>query len=268
MEKKNSVLKILPVKKEKEKPSILNPILPIYPSCTCLVAPPRAGKSNLVMNLLANPNFYYGGNENDPENPSFFDEIYYFSPTSRFDKTTKNILNKMDNVIQIDDMDELVNINLYVEEIQKMQKNWDEEKEGKPRPKILLCYDDLADILVKTKVDMLSTKYRHYGFSIICIVQSYKKLPPVLRNCMTALIFFNLMSENEYVKLYEEHGQNIPGYWEYIKLLNKKYQFLYYNIEQQELYHNFETLLWSKDEMLDGEINKISIDNASDDDED
>ena len=256
MDKKNSVLKILPVKKETEKPSILNPILPIFPSCTCIVGPPRSSKSTLVMNLLCNPNFYYGGNENDPENPSFFDEIYYFSPTSRFDRTTKNVLSKMDNVIQIDDMDDLVNINLYVEEIQKSQKNWDEEKEKKPRPKILLCYDDLADILVKTKVDMLSTKYRHYGFSIICIVQSYKKLPSVLRNCMTAFIFFNLMSEKEYIKVFEEHGQSIPGYWEHIKLLNKKYQFLYFNIENQELYHNFEKLLWSKDQMLDGAYDK------------
>ena len=251
MDKKNSVLKILPVKKEKEKPSILNPILPIFPSCVCIVGPPRSSKSTLTMNLLCNPNFYYCGNENDPENPSFFDEIHYLSPTSRFDKTTKNVLNKMDNVIQIDDMDELQDTALYVAELQKSQKDWDEEKEGKPRPKILLVYDDMVDLLVKTKVDMLSTKFRHYNFSVICISQSYKKLPPVLRNCMTAFIFFNLMSEKEYIKVFEEHGQAIPGYWEHIKLLNKKYQFLYYNIENQELYHNFETLIWSKDQMLE-----------------
>jgi len=256
MDKKNSVLKILPVKKEKEKPSILNPILPIFPSCTCIVAPPRAGKSNLVMNLLANPNFYYGGNENDPDNPSFFDEIHYLSPTSRFDKSTKTILSKMDNVIQIDDMEELQNIAFYVQALQQSQKDWDEDKEGRPRPKILLVYDDMVDLLVQSKVDMLSTKFRHYNFSVICISQSYKKLPPVLRNCMTALIFFNLMSEKEFIKLFEEHTQAIPGYWEHIKLLNKKYQFLYYNIESQTLYHNFETLIWSKDQMLDGAYDK------------
>ena len=247
----NSVLKILPVKKPKQRPSILNPILPIFPSCLCIVAPPRAGKSNLVMNLLCNPAFYYCGNENDPENPSFFDEIYYFSPTSRFDLSTKEILSKMDNVIQIDEMDDLLNTAMYVEEIQKSQKNWDEEKEGRPRPKILLVYDDMVGLLAQTKVDILSTKFRHYNFSVICISQSYKKLPSVLRNCMTALIFFNLMSEKEYIKVYEEHGQNIPEYWEHLKLLNKKYQFLYYNIENQELYHNFDKLIWSKDQMLD-----------------
>ena len=259
MDKKNSVLKILPVKKEMEKPSILNPILPIFPSCVCIVGPPRSSKSTLTMNLLCNPNFYYCGNENDPENPSFFDEIHYLSPTSRFDKTTKNVLNKMDNVIQIDDMDELQDTALYVAELQKSQKDWDEEKEGKPRPKILLVYDDMVDLLVKTKVDMLSTKFRHYNFSVICISQSYKKLPPVLRNCMTAFIFFNLMSEKEYIKVFEEHGQAIPGYWEYIKLLNKKYQFLYYNIENQELYHNFETLIWSKDQMLESGVDDLNL---------
>lgn len=247
----NSVLKILPVKKPKQRPSILNPILPIFPSCLCIVAPPRAGKSNLVMNLLCNPAFYYCGNENDPENPSFFDEIYYFSPTSRFDLSTKEILSKMDNVIQIDEMDDLLNTAMYVEEIQKSQKNWDEEKEGRPRPKILLVYDDMVGLLAQTKVDILSTKFRHYNFSVICISQSYKKLPPVLRNCMTAFIWFNMMSEKEHFKLWEEHGQNIPEYWEHLKLLNKKYQFLYYNIENQELYHNFDKLIWSKDQMLD-----------------
>ena len=250
---KSSVLKILPVKKDEEAESILNPILPVFPSCTCIVAPPRAGKSNLVMNLLCNKSFYYCGNENDPENPSYFDEIYYFSPTSRFDKTTKNILSKMDNVTQIDDMDDLQHTNLFVEEIQKSQKNWDpEENEGRPRPKILLVYDDMVGLLAQTKVDILSTKFRHYNFSVLCISQSYKKLPPVLRNCMTAFIWFNMMSEKEHFKLYEEHGQNIPGYWEHIKLLNKKYQFLYYNLETQTLYHNFEYLLWSKDLMLEG----------------
>lgn len=247
---KKSVLKILPVKKDEEKESKLNPILPIHPSCTCLVAPPRAGKSNLIMNLLSNPNFYYCGNEDDPDEPSFFNEIYYFSPTSRFDKTTKKILGAMENVIQIDDMDDLMNISMYVEEIQKSQKNWDEKKEGRPRPKILLVYDDLADILVKTRVDHLSTKFRHYSFSILCVSQSYKKLPPTLRNCMTALIWFNLMSEKEHIKLYEEHGSAIPNYWEHLKLLNKKYQFLYYNIENAKLYHNFETLLYNKDDYL------------------
>lgn len=252
----NSVLKILPVKKPKENPSILNPILPIFPSCICIVGPPRSSKSTLVMNLLANPAFYYCGNDTDPENPSFFDEIHYLSPTSRFDKTTKNVLNKMDNVVQIDDMDELQNTAFYVEALQKSQKDWDEEKEGRPRPKILLVYDDMVDILVKSKVDMLSTKFRHYNFSVICISQSYKKLPPVLRNCMTAFIFFNLMSEKEYIKVFEEHGQAIPNYWEHIKLLNKKYQFLYYNLESQELYHNFERLIWSKDLMLEGVYDK------------
>ena len=256
MDKKTNVLKILPVKKEAEKPSILNPILPIFPSCTCIVAPPRAGKSNLVMNLLCNPNFYYGGNENDPENPSYFDEIHYLSPTSRFDKTTKNILSKMDNVIQIDDTEELQNIAFYVQALQQSQKDWDQEKEGRPKPKILLVFDDMVDLLVQSKVDMLSTKFRHYNFSVICISQSYKKLPPVLRNCMTALIFFNLMSEKEFIKLHDEHGQSIPGYWEHITLLNKRFSFLYYNIEMQTLYHNFERLIWSKDLMLDGAYDK------------
>lgn len=248
--KKNTILKILAVKKDPEPNTILNPIIPAHPFCLCICAPPKSGKTLLICNLLANENFYYCGNETEKDEPSYFNEIYYFSPTSRFDKTCKKILNAMDNVIQIDEMDDLNKSAMYVEEIMKSQKNWDERKEGRARPKILLVFDDMVGILAQTKVDLLSTKYRHYGFSVIVNSQSYKKLPPVLRNCMSHFIWFNLMSEKEHIKLYEEHTQAIPDYWEYLKLLDKKYQFLYYNIDDQEVYHNFERKLWSKMDYL------------------
>jgi hypothetical protein len=250
MNKNKSILKILPVKKDNDKPSIINEILPQHPFCCCVVAPPKSGKTNLIMNLLSNDKFYYSGNENDKDNPSFFDEIYYFSPTSRFDKSSKKILSAMDNVIQIDDVEDLYNCETYIQEIMKSQKEWDENKEGKPRPKILLVFDDMIGILAQTKVDVLSTKYRHYGFSVIVNSQSYKKLPSVLRNCMSHFIWFNLMSHRENEKLYEEHTQSIPNYWEFIKLLDKKYSFMYYNIEEQRLYYNFDKLLWSKMDYL------------------
>jgi hypothetical protein len=190
---------------------------------------------------------YYNGKG---DNPSYFDEIIYFSPTSRFDKTCSRILSMMDNVIQIDDMDSLENCYVIVKDIMDKQARWDEYKEGKPRPKILLIFDDMVGLLNKTGVGDLSSRYRHFGLSIICVSQSYKKLPLTLRNCMTAIIWFNLMSGKENTKLYDEHGCAIPNFYSHLKLLDKKYQFLYYHIERQELYHNFDSLIWSKDDYL------------------
>ena len=248
---KSSVLKILPVKKDEEPESMLNPILPKHPFAMCLCAPPRAGKTNAVMSLIANKNFYYCGNEYDKENPSFFDEIFVFSPSALFDKTSRKIYKAMDNVIVYDEMDDLLNSHMIISEIMEGQKNWDEEEEGRPRKKILLLFDDMVSLFDKTGVSTLVTKYRHYDFSILLCSQTYRKIPLVVRNCMTALMFFNLMNNKETEKLFEEHGSNVPDFYEHIKVLNKKYQFCFYHIEDQKFYHNFQTLLWSKDDYLE-----------------
>ena len=240
-------LTILPVKKEAVATDDLNPVLPKHPFCAIFCAPPRAGKSNAICNMLANKNFYYGGKG---DNPSYFDEIFYFSPTSRFDLTTKRVLDLLDNVVQIDNMDDLLNSYEIVSHIMDGQANWNEELEGRPRPKILLVFDDCVGLFQKTGVSNLATKYRHFGLSIIVVSQSYKRLPVTLRNCATVLIWFNLMSAKEHTKLYEEFGSSIPDFWTHLKLLDKKYQFLYFHVEDQRLYHNFERLIWSKDDFL------------------
>jgi len=240
-------LQILPVRKEELPEEDLNPILPKPPFCCVFTAPPRAGKSNAIINMLANKNFYYNGKG---DNPSYFDEIFYFSPTSKFDRTTKRVLDMLDNVVQINDLDDLNNSFEIVSHIMDGQARWDESIEGKPRPKILLVFDDMVGLFEKTGVSNLATKYRHFGLSIIVVSQSYRRLPVTLRNCATVLIWFNLMSGKENTKLYEEFGSSIPDFWTHLKLLDKKYQFLYFHIEDQMLYHNFETLIWSKDDYL------------------
>lgn len=244
-------LKILPVKKEID-PELewVNPILPSVSKCFFLniVAPPRSGKTNLICNLLANKDFYYGA---PGDNPSAWDEIYYFSPSSRFDKTCSKILSSMDNVIRIDDLDELENSAVILQEIMNGQKDWDEQKEGRPRPRILAVFDDCLGILHRTGVANLSAKYRHYGMSVVVISQSYRKIPLTCRNCMTALIFFNLVNGKETEKVYDEVGSGVPDFYQHIKVLDRKYQFIYFNVENQEMYHNFERLLWSKDQYLE-----------------
>lgn len=207
MSTKTTILKILPVKKDPEHRSVnLNPVLPAHPFCCCIAAPLRADKTNLICNLLANPNFYYCGNEHDKDNPSYFDEIHYFSPSSKFDKTCKKVLGMMDNMIQIDEMDNLENSANYLQVLMDLQKNWDVEVEKRPRLKILLVYDDMVGLLEKIGLATISTKFRHYDFSVCAVSQSYRRLPLTLRNCMTFLIFFNLMNAKEHQKVFDEHG--------------------------------------------------------------
>ena len=247
---KNSILKILPVKKDPIKPSILNPILPVHPFALILVGPPRAGKSNTLVSLIASEQFYYCGNEHDKDNASYFDEIYVFCPSARFDLTTKKVYNAMDNLIIIDDLDDLRNAHIFIQEIMKSQKEWDEVKEKRPPKKILFLFDDMVGMLLETGIDILITKYRHYNISILLCSQAYRKIPLTVRNCATGLIFFNLMNQKEVEKVYDEYGSNVPNFHEHIKVLNKKFQFCFYHLEDQKFYHNFERLLWSKDDYL------------------
>lgn len=245
----DSNLQVLPVKKPDEPEENLNPVLPSHPFLMMCCAPPKAGKSNLVANLLANPNFYYNG---PPEKPSYFHEIYYLSPTSKFDLTTKMYLSKLDNVIQVDDPVDLENADVILADILQRQKSWDADS-GEERKKVLIVLDDCIGIMDKIKsLPNIVTRYRHYFTSIIVTTQSYKRVPLTIRNCITCLIFFNLMSQKEFIKLYEEHGQSLPDYWELLPLLDKRFQFLYYHLERQELFYNFQQKLWSKDDYLEG----------------
>ena len=234
MQKEPKSLEILPVRKPKEEPSDLNPILLPHAFLLCVVAPPRSGKSNLIMNLICNTEFYRG-KKRDP----YFEEVYYLSPTSCFDKTTSKALSLQDNVIQISDPDELMNADIFLRQIQAEQAALPIEE----RKRILIVFDDMMGIIKKNpEIGLLATKYRHYGLSIICVAQSYRGMPILMRNCMTACITFNLHNPNETKKLMEEYLGGFPdGEMMYNFATEKKYNFLYTDIEHQTIYHNFNT---------------------------
>lgn len=236
-------LKVLPVKMSPPAPDNLNPILPPHSFNLGIIAPPRSGKSNLIMNLLLNEDFYY----NVKKHPySYFDEIYYLSPTQNFDFTTKNMLPKLDNLIQISDPDELATADLLLEQLQKEQSLAEEED----RKKILVIFDDMVGMIEKMpKLQQLSTKFRHYSMSIISVSQSYRRIPLTMRNCWTAIIVFDLKNEKEFEKISDEFTGSIPNSEALIQqIVKKRFDFFYFNIERQQLYHNFEKLIWSRDE--------------------
>lgn len=239
----SSSLEVLPVKIKIPEMDDLNPILPPHAFLLGIIAPPRSGKTNLIMNLLLNDQFYY----NKKKSPySYFDEIFYLSPTQIFDKTCCEMLPKLENLIQITDPDELVFSDTILDKITKEQA----EAEKEDRKKILVVMDDLVGVIDKLpKLQQLCTKFRHYSMSIIIVSQSYRKIPSVIRNCFTAMIVFDLKNEKEFGKISDEFTGSIPDSERLIKqIVNKRYDFFYFNIERQQLYHNFHTLMWSRDE--------------------
>ena len=175
----------------------------------------------------------------------YFQEIYYLSPSQNYDATTRFVLPKLDNVMQIDDVDTLENADVIIRSIMKAQAADPPED----RKKVLIILDDMAGTLEKNKqLQKLCTKYRHYCISIICSVQHYKSLPPMIRTSMTAFIHFNIPNERDYFKMCEEIHCRFPHGEEMGRLATeKRYNFAFINMEKAEFYHNFDTLLYSRD---------------------
>jgi hypothetical protein len=230
-----SGLQILEVKKPKKAPDTAPPPLPPHAFLMGIVAPPRSGKSNLLMTIIGASHMY--GRE-------YFEEIYYLSPSQNFDDTTRHLLPKLDNLMQIDDPSVLENADVIVAQIMSQQA----KDKPEDRKRVLLVFDDCAGLLNKNKqLQKLATKYRHYGMSIIVSVQCYKAIPVMVRTSMTCFIHFNIPNEKDYFKMCEEIHCRFPNGEEMGRIATqKRYNFAYLHLENAEFYHNFDTLLYSR----------------------
>ena len=231
-----SSLPVLEVKKPKQKED--SAPYPLPPSCFLMgiVAPPRSGKSNLLMTLIGASHMY---------GRDYFDEIYYLSPSQNYDNTTRFVLPKLDNVVQIDDPGTLENADVIIKAIMQQQANDPPEE----RKNVLIILDDMAGTLERNKqLQKLCCKYRHYSINILLSVQLYKSIPCMIRNCLTAFIHFHIPNEKEFIKMNEEIHDRFPNGAELARLATqKRYSFCFINIEKAQMWANFDTCIYDKD---------------------
>lgn len=239
-----NILKVIdPKSKVNKLDEKLHPNLMRHPHTLLVISQPRSGKTVLLSNLLANPNYY-----NCQE---YWDEVIYCSPTQKFDKTAMNVLPKLNNVIQIDDHNDLQRIDLILDDIKERQMKRLEEndpKTGKPleMDRLLIIFDDCLSYLKDNEsLSYFITKFRHFNCSIWITSQSFRKIPAVIRNCVGHVIHHKLSNIHELNKIDEEFGSNFhPNYIEISKAItNKKYDFVYMDNENLKLYHNFTDLV-------------------------
>lgn len=240
-------LDVLKVKDPKKKinplDDKLHPHLPRHAFLMLLIAPPRSGKSALIANLLANPSFYNA--------LEYWDEVFYISPTQKFDKTTMNYLEKLDNVIQIDDDQTLTNLDIFLKEIMDGQTKRLEQKDpktGKPleMERLLIILDDMLGYLnANDALPNICTRYRHYNMSFIITSQSFRRLPLTIRNCANQVVLFKMNNEQEFEKINEEYGSAYHNNFINIAkaITSKKYDFVYLNHDELKLYRNFSDLV-------------------------
>ena len=216
----SKTLKVLPVKrlKQQEKKK-LNEYLQQPPFMLSIVAPPRSGKSNLIMNLIYNDNFYR----------DCFEDIYVFSPTVNLDETLHK-LNEDDTVIKITEVKEM---DSYIDEIIK-QQNEDEDRKD-----ILIVLDDCLGHIGESLTN-LSTRYRHYKISIIISIQSFRSIPLIIRNCTSEYIIFKSNNKKELDKYMQELGNGFENFaTRYEQATREKYSFVVLDLRKMQMLKSF-----------------------------
>lgn len=230
-----SNLKILPLRDIKEgkiKKRKIDSRLPQPNFSMILLAPVKSGKSVFVQNIIFNKHFGYG---------KFFDEIWYFSPTIMLDKTgfpTRR--NTRYNINIVSDVEDLENLDNILSAIIEEQKETNNEKD------ILLIFDDMIDYMKNARsFNALASRFRHFSVSYIAISQHLKKIPIVARTNAQYICVWKLYNRAELKKLEEEIGANFIDFMTYYRKATKlKYNFLFIDMKQMTLSHNFGHLLF------------------------
>ena len=213
----------------KKKWEVLSEALPHDNFILLMMAPPRSGKSVLIMNLLFNEIFNY---------KKIYDKIIFISPTLLNDKTLKHVVEDED-IIKIHEYEDISNIDGVIKGI------IDDQKETKQHTLIIL--DDMVGQLGNNNKELntLATRYRHFNISMIITSQNYKSFGVLLRNCASHWIFFKTQMLKEIGKICEDMN-SYPNFKElYNKATNERYSFIYIDQNALKVYKKFNEILYS-----------------------
>ncbi len=188
----------------------------------------RSGKSNLIMNVIYNDNMYHKA----------FDQVIFISPTIHQDLTLEK-MREDDEIIKLDDPEDLDDILKKIVDSQQEEENENDH--------LLLVIDDcLGYIKPASYLNFLCTRYRHYRLSLIITSQDFRSIPNKIRQNATGYIIWKTNNKKELNKILEEFGSLFEGFEKHYKeATDKPYNFLFMNLRNLSLYHNFDTLLSS-----------------------
>ena len=201
----------------------IHPNLPSLPSLLVIVGSVRSAKSNLICNLLMNPEMY----------KDRFDIVRVCSTTLHQDHKGK-LLNKYFDATDTysDDL---------IEEIKQGQSKYTDTE----RPTYCLVLDDVLtqDFSKQNAVSFFSTRFRHYIDMYIIATQSFRAVSGLIRNNATDVIITKQQNQKELGKIIEEYGPMFPssdgaGDGEknlmdlYKKAHQERYSFLYLKLSE------------------------------------
>jgi len=215
----------------------IHPHLPQPPSLLLIVGSVKQGKSNLLVNLLCNPDMY----------KDKFDIVKIISNTLNADPKGK-LLNKYF------DCEDHYNDEMITQIIESQNKL----KEQGERNMMGLFLDDILtkDFKKTNAVSYLATRFRHHDISMLgFLTQSFRAVSGLIRNNATDVIIMKQQNQKEKEKLQEEYGDMFPNI--FMDLYNKAiedapYSFLYLDMQTNPAtaYIRFETKIGEGDKKL------------------
>jgi hypothetical protein len=226
MEKKRFDLSVLPVKKNNTTFTYRRDIDPRLPNIhnsiyMLLVAPPRQGKTNFILNWLANKNYYQG----------YFENGYLIGATIKGDATLKPLCDFYKNVYDtIDD-----NI---IDDIVKFQMSQQPDE----KQNIFILIDDALSLNNFDKRNSSLTKlcgnYRHilgnhengHGGALIMSSQKIKSFNPSMRATANVICLGRISNREEIKIIMDMWADTFGGDRCFIKMLKycwkDKYSFI------------------------------------------
>ena len=191
-----------------------------------MIASPKSGKGNLIMNLLLNSNMFRDA----------FQDVYVFSSTSKADQTCKRLHEAFPGTV-FDHFDER-----KLQSILDHQDNTPEEERGP----IAIIVDDMVNLKAQSMFFQLATNYRHHHVALLVYsCQRLRMIPPVVRSNLTHF-WIGTNSPAEMKRVSDEWSDEFGGEENFMRAYRQavpeRFNFLYGRLDQfpSELYRNFD----------------------------
>ena len=198
-------------------------------------------KTTLLMNLLYNPNFYEGQ----------FSMKYYIAPTIYSDNNLFPARSDPDAILIDKYSDEAIN------EIVKNQTIGDDMTIDDIMFSALILEDALADGGTSSNnsaIAKLTTIMRHRFLNVFIVAQTVNQIASVIRSQANIIFLKKIRSTKELDKFESQYASMIGGEKYFRKMYNfvfskpeNKFDFLYIDLDNFRVYHNFDKLLYENE---------------------
>lgn len=214
----------------------IHPNLPQMPCLGLIIGSVRSGKSNLLVNMFCNDDFYKG----------LFDTVKIISNTLHTDNKGQLLEKFFDCEDHYQDW--------QIEAIKKEQGMYPRDD----RPSFALVLDDILtqDFSKSNAVSFFSTRFRHYIDMYLITTQSFRAVSGMIRSNATSVFVCRQQNRKELDKIAEEYSGMCGGYDNFIKWYKDihkiPFQIMYIDLQNNpsRILRNFEEVVWNGDDSL------------------